>query len=98
MSTLGLFKKSSQKRQKEIELNFLMKMALDKVAFLPFAYLMDLWRWRVLDGTYPHRDWNCAWWDLRFESSHLMLYIFFINMTKKGMLSFLLKDSYDDFH
>ncbi|ROT83106.1 angiotensin converting enzyme [Penaeus vannamei] len=67
MSTLGLFKKSSQKRQKEIELNFLMKMALDKVAFLPFAYLMDLWRWRVLDGTYPHRDWNCAWWDLRYE-------------------------------
>ncbi|XP_063595394.1 angiotensin-converting enzyme-like [Penaeus indicus] len=67
MSKLGLFKKSSQKRQKEVELNFLMKMALDKVAFLPFAYLLDLWRWRVLDGTYSQRDWNCAWWDLRYE-------------------------------
>ena len=28
-----------------------MKQALFKVAFLPFGYLIDLWRFRVFDGT-----------------------------------------------
>lgn len=49
----------------EADISFLLGMALDQVAFMPFAYLMDLWRWRVFDGTYEEKDWNCAWWDLR---------------------------------
>ncbi|MEK7282373.1 MAG: M2 family metallopeptidase, partial [Acidobacteriota bacterium] len=32
------------------ELGYLMKMALDKVAFLPFGLLVDQWRWKVFSG------------------------------------------------
>lgn len=49
------------------DMNSLMEMALDKLAFLPYAYAMDLWRWKVLDGTLEEKDWNCGWWDLRYE-------------------------------
>jgi len=31
----------------EDTLNYLMSVALDKVAFLPFGYLVDRWRWQV---------------------------------------------------
>ena len=36
---------------KEMDLNFLMNMALRKVTFLPFGHLIDLWRWDVFDGS-----------------------------------------------
>ncbi|MBI4701879.1 MAG: M2 family metallopeptidase [Deltaproteobacteria bacterium] len=45
--------------------NFLMKMALDKVAFLPFGKLIDEWRWDVFAGKTPAGQYNQAWWDLR---------------------------------
>uniref|UniRef100_A0A8C2RR85 Angiotensin-converting enzyme n=1 Tax=Capra hircus TaxID=9925 RepID=A0A8C2RR85_CAPHI len=37
----------------EEDINFLMKMALDKIAFIPFSFLVDQWRWRVFDGSAP---------------------------------------------
>ncbi len=30
-----------------------MKMALDKVAFIPFGLLVDQWRWGVFSGGSP---------------------------------------------
>lgn len=42
-----------------------MSMALDKIAFLPFGYLMDQWRWKVFDGRIPPTDYNKEWWNLR---------------------------------
>ena len=42
-----------------------MRMALDKVAFLPFGLLFDRWRWRVFSGETPPEDYNAAWWRLR---------------------------------
>ena len=50
---------------KEADLNYLMKVALDKIVFLPFGYLMDLWRWQVFKGTISEKDYNCEWWKLR---------------------------------
>lgn len=47
------------------KLNFQMKMALDKVAFLPFGLLIDKWRWDVLNGKTPKDKYNEAWWALR---------------------------------
>ena len=44
-----------------------MKMALSKVVFLPFAYLMDLWRWDVFSGQTDADNLNCDWWKLRYE-------------------------------
>jgi peptidyl-dipeptidase A len=46
-------------------LNFQMKMALDKVAFLPFGLMIDKWRWDVFSGKTPKSKYNEAWWALR---------------------------------
>ncbi|MBV9344399.1 MAG: M2 family metallopeptidase [Gammaproteobacteria bacterium] len=42
-----------------------MKMALDKIAFLPFGRLIDQWRWRVFAGDIPPERYNASWWELR---------------------------------
>ncbi|HEV2764991.1 MAG TPA: M2 family metallopeptidase, partial [Pyrinomonadaceae bacterium] len=47
------------------DLGLLMQSALDKVAFLPFGYLVDQWRWKVFSGEAGPGDYNKAWWDLR---------------------------------
>ncbi|KAF2357889.1 Peptidase M2 peptidyl-dipeptidase A [Trinorchestia longiramus] len=52
---------------RESDINFLMLMALDKVVFLPFGYLMDSWRWDVFSGDSDPDEWNCDWWDYRYE-------------------------------
>jgi peptidyl-dipeptidase A len=46
-------------------INSQMKMALEKVAFLPFGLLIDKWRWEVFAGTVTPADYNAAWWKLR---------------------------------
>jgi peptidyl-dipeptidase A len=46
-------------------LNAQMKLALDKVAFLPFGLMIDKWRWGVFDGSTPPDGYNDAWWELR---------------------------------
>ena len=43
----------------------LLKMALDKIAFLPFGLLVDKWRWDVFAGATPPEKYNDAWWALR---------------------------------
>jgi peptidyl-dipeptidase A len=48
----------------EGDIGLLMKMALDKVAFLPFGILIDQWRWGVFSGQIPPDQYNKAWWDL----------------------------------
>eukprot|EP00057_Strongylocentrotus_purpuratus_P002482 XP_003724613.1 PREDICTED: angiotensin-converting enzyme isoform X4 [Strongylocentrotus purpuratus] len=51
----------------EADLNFLMSMALDKISFLPFGYLMDQYRWRIFDGTTPESKYTEDWWKLRLQ-------------------------------
>ncbi|XP_064127021.1 angiotensin-converting enzyme isoform X1 [Loxodonta africana] len=51
----------------EHDINFLMKMALDKVTFIPFSYLVDQWRWRVFDGSINKENYNQEWWSLRLK-------------------------------
>jgi peptidyl-dipeptidase A len=50
---------------KEAIINQQMKMALDKIAFLPFGKLIDEWRWGVFSGRIKPADYNKAWWELR---------------------------------
>ena len=52
----------------DVDLNFLMRQALDRVAFLPFGYLMDQWRWSVFSGETTKDSYNRKWWDLRSGS------------------------------
>jgi peptidyl-dipeptidase A len=47
------------------DIGFLLNRALEKVAFLPFGYLVDQWRWKVFSGEIGPGDYNKAWWDLR---------------------------------
>ena len=55
------------KPSNEAIINQQMKMALDKVAFLPFGKLIDEWRWAVFDGRVKPSEYNKAWWDLRLK-------------------------------
>ncbi|KAM6368808.1 angiotensin-converting enzyme [Pluvialis apricaria] len=52
---------------KESDINYLMSIALDKIAFLPFGYLMDQWRWKVFDGRIKEDEYNQQWWNLRLK-------------------------------
>jgi peptidyl-dipeptidase A len=50
---------------RETTINEQMKMAADKIAFLPFGLLVDQWRWKVFSGEVTPANYNQAWWDLR---------------------------------
>lgn len=49
----------------ENDINALMQIALQKVAFLPFGLLIDMWRWDVFSGKTNESQWNTHWWELR---------------------------------
>uniref|UniRef100_A0A7N8WJE1 Angiotensin-converting enzyme n=1 Tax=Mastacembelus armatus TaxID=205130 RepID=A0A7N8WJE1_9TELE len=65
LQSIGLLDKVENNQESDI--NFLMSMALDKIAFLPFGYLMDQWRWKVFDGRIPSTEYNKEWWNLRMK-------------------------------
>jgi peptidyl-dipeptidase A len=46
-------------------INEQMRMALAKVAFMPFGLLIDRWRWGVFDGSITPDNYNKAWWELK---------------------------------
>ena len=46
-------------------INQQMRMALDKVAFLPFGLLIDKWRWDVFSGKVGPGDYEAAWWRMK---------------------------------
>ncbi len=43
------------------DIPFLLKMALDKIAFLPFGLMVDRWRWDVFSGQVAPDQYNAAW-------------------------------------
>ncbi len=45
----------------EEDIPFLLKMALDKIAFLPFGLMVDRWRWDVFSGETTPAEYNDAW-------------------------------------
>ncbi len=47
------------------DIDYLLKEALEKVAFLPFGLLIDQWRWNVFSGEVTPAKYNAAWWQLR---------------------------------
>jgi peptidyl-dipeptidase A len=46
------------------DLGFLMSLALQKVAFLPFGLMVDRWRWDVYSGKTTEANYNQHWWEL----------------------------------
>jgi peptidyl-dipeptidase A len=53
------------KPSREAVINAQMKLALDKIAFLPFGKVVDEWRWKVFSGEIKPADYNRSWWELR---------------------------------
>lgn len=48
-------------------INAQMRMALAKVAFMPFGLMIDRWRWGVFDGSITPDNYNKAWWELKAQ-------------------------------
>jgi peptidyl-dipeptidase A len=48
----------------DADLPYLLKIALDKIAFLPFGLLVDKWRWEVFAGRIAPAAYNETWWAL----------------------------------
>jgi peptidyl-dipeptidase A len=63
LAQIGLVTKAGTSR--EAVINQQMKMALEKIAFLPFGKLIDEWRWKVFSGEVTPENYNAAWWALR---------------------------------
>lgn len=63
LASIGLVETPQQSQAALI--NSQMRMALAKVAFLPFGLMIDRWRWGVFDGTIAPDAYNRAWWDLK---------------------------------
>lgn len=51
----------------EATINKQMKLALEKIAFLPFGKMIDEWRWKVFSGEIAPDQYNAGWWKLRQE-------------------------------
>ena len=62
LTKIGLLDKTPKS---ESDLGMLMKMALDRVAFLPFGLMIDQWRWKVFNGDISQEQYNEGWWQLR---------------------------------
>nr|CAD7196975.1 unnamed protein product [Timema douglasi] len=60
----------------EVEINFLYEMALQKIAFLPFGYLVDAWRWDVFAGKVGPEAYNRHWWYMRYFVSYIIQFQF----------------------
>ena len=56
-----------QKADPKATLNAQMKMALDKIVFLPWGKLVDQWRWKVFSGEITPEQYNAGWWKLRAD-------------------------------
>jgi peptidyl-dipeptidase A len=67
LAKVGLLTPAQARDLEKAELNELMQRALEKIAFLPFGYLVDKWRWGVFSGRTPPSEYNAAWWRLRRE-------------------------------
>lgn len=57
---------SNYKDTEEDNINALFKMALERIAFLPFGLLMDFYRYDLFSGKIAKSDWNAHWEKLRF--------------------------------
>ncbi|CAG0925085.1 unnamed protein product [Notodromas monacha] len=56
-------------KEDELDVNYLMKVALDRIAFIPFGYIVDKWRWfgDLFKGIASVDQMNAHWWKLREE-------------------------------
>jgi peptidyl-dipeptidase A len=64
LALVGLMNSTSDAK-KDSQLAFLLKMAMEKIAFLPYGYILDMYRWKVFNGSISKENLNAEWWNLR---------------------------------
>uniref|UniRef100_A0A5S6QW86 Angiotensin-converting enzyme n=1 Tax=Trichuris muris TaxID=70415 RepID=A0A5S6QW86_TRIMR len=57
----------SSQSTSQLELGYLYAKALQILPSLTYAYVMDLYRWQIMDGTIAMSQVNNAWWALKNE-------------------------------
>lgn len=63
LAKIGLLDKAV-KNDKAV-INQQLRLALEKIAFLPFGLVVDRWRWDVFAGKVAPEQYNQHWWELR---------------------------------
>jgi peptidyl-dipeptidase A len=61
----GLLPPAGVVKNDKATINQQMKVALEKIAFLPFGLMVDKWRWDVFSGAVTPDQYNQHWWDLK---------------------------------
>ena len=51
----------------EQDIGLLLRIALEKVAFLPFGLAVDRWRWKVFSEEISPKEYTESWWAVRRE-------------------------------
>ncbi len=64
---LGLLNDTVDDSDYETDINILFNMALQRLTFMPFAYIMDKFRWDLYSGDISMDNLNCHWVKLRAE-------------------------------
>ncbi|WAC47471.1 M2 family metallopeptidase [Asticcacaulis sp. SL142] len=62
LNQIGLLDKVPAQTDEDIP--YLLKMAMQKIAFMPFGLLVDRWRWEVYSGQITPAQYNDRWWAL----------------------------------
>ncbi|GAU87321.1 hypothetical protein RvY_00195-2 [Ramazzottius varieornatus] len=63
LKSLGLLMADFDINDPDLERNSLYSTALDKIAFLPFGYLMDKYRYDIFSGKIKPEQYNSKWWE-----------------------------------
>ena len=64
---LGLLNEPDPNKKDNLTIKFQLSTALNKIAFLPFGYIMDKWRWDLFSGEVDSGKMNKHWWELRLK-------------------------------
>jgi hypothetical protein len=60
LHTIGLIKDKVDQSD-QLVINAQMAVALSKIAILPWAYLVDVWRWKVMSGEVTPDEYQSSW-------------------------------------
>ena len=64
---LGLLSKDVDASDEKTEINILFQMALERLSFLPYGYVVDKYRWDLYKGLADEKNMNCHWAKLRMD-------------------------------
>ncbi|KAH9413078.1 hypothetical protein DERP_006764 [Dermatophagoides pteronyssinus] len=68
LAKVGLLNRSQiEQNLDDLNLNYQLRMAMDKIAFLPFSFIIDKWRWDVFNDDKLTNHMNRHWWELRLK-------------------------------